>query len=311
MDHATVVRGRRRGVRVERCLVDASQSPVTVPPVGHTAEVPSPASVEPASVSPERGRFVSPSSASTFRQCQRRWGFRYVDKLPDPPGIAALVGTFVHRVLEELLAVEPSCRSLDVAKTLARDLWPEIEHDAAYVDLGLDQAAGKAVRWDAWRLVEGYFAIEDPARVEVIEREQRLEVELDGVPFVGIVDLVEQRSGHVVVTDYKTGKPPGERFQADRLHQVQLYAAALDAVGMRAERARLLYVRGRSIDTDVTDSSIGAAVETLQSTWSKIVEAERSGTFEPTTGPLCAWCPYQEHCPEGRAEVERRYGPSA
>ena len=74
----------------------------------------------------ELPRSLSPSGASTFRQCARRWKFRYVDKLPDPPGEPALRGTFVHHVLEELLAVAPAQRTLERARAICRDLWPQL-----------------------------------------------------------------------------------------------------------------------------------------------------------------------------------------
>jgi len=56
---------------------------------------------------PNLPRSFSPSSAGTYRQCPRRWRFRYVQKLPDPPGEPALLGTFAHRVLE-LLCSDPA-----------------------------------------------------------------------------------------------------------------------------------------------------------------------------------------------------------
>lgn len=258
----------------------------------------------------DRGpRGLSPSSASTFEQCARRWRFRYVERLPDPPGVPALVGTFVHRVLEELMAASPADRTVEHARTMARQLWPEIDEHPAWLALELDDDAARRVRWDAWRLLESYFRLEDPSTVEVVEREQRIECDLDGVPFVGIVDLVERRDGQIVVTDYKTGKAPTPRYEAGRLHQVQLYAAALDATGVRADSARLLYVRSRSIDVAVTDESLAAATGSLRGTWDAIAEAQASDEFPVRTGPLCNWCPYQDRCPEGRAEVERRYGP--
>ena len=57
---------------------------------------------------PER---LSPSGAATFDQCPRRWRFRYVERMPDPPGIDALVGTFAHRVLELLMQQVPGRRT--------------------------------------------------------------------------------------------------------------------------------------------------------------------------------------------------------
>ncbi|MCP3934117.1 MAG: PD-(D/E)XK nuclease family protein [Actinomycetia bacterium] len=253
--------------------------------------------------------YLSPSSASTFEQCQRRWKFRYVDRLPDPPGEKALIGTFVHRVLEELFARAEPDRSIETARHIARQVWPEIENDQAYKALNVEAEHGRRVRWDGWRLVEAYFAMERPDEIDVVEREQRIETQLGDVPFVGVVDRVERRDGSLVVTDYKTGRAPNSRYEADRLHQVQLYAAALDSMGARPDTARLLYLGARSIEADVTSETIDAAVGSISATWSAVNAALDVGEFDPCTGPLCAWCPYDDRCPEGTVEIERRYGP--
>ena len=256
-------------------------------------------------------RHLSPSSAGTFRQCQRRWKYRYVDHRPDPPGIPALVGTFVHRVLEDLLHMNEPDRTIDMARKLARAIWPEVQDHEAYIALQLDEDAGRGVRWQAWRLIEAYFAMENPAEVDVVQREQRIECELDGVPFVGIVDRIERTDGKLVVTDYKTGRAPTERYQEDRLRQVLLYAAALDAIGQVPQTARLMYIGSRCIETEVTPDAMSEVKVELASTWTDVGAALANDDFPPTTGPLCAWCPYADECPEGQAEIERRYGPAA
>ena len=69
---------------------------------------------------PGMPRHLSPSSASTFEQCARRWKMRYIDQLPDPPGVAALAGTFAHRVLELLFQHPAGQRTRDRAKALFR-----------------------------------------------------------------------------------------------------------------------------------------------------------------------------------------------
>ena len=74
----------------------------------------------------ELPRFFSPSAAGTYRQCPLRWKFRYIDKLPDPPGEAALVGTFAHRVLEHLCDESADARTTDRAKELAGEAWRSI-----------------------------------------------------------------------------------------------------------------------------------------------------------------------------------------
>ena len=259
----------------------------------------------------EGPRYLSPSSAGTFRQCQRRWEYRYIERRPDPPGIPALVGTFVHRVLEELLHMPPVDRNVDVAKKLARAVWPEVQEHDAYIAMKLDDDDGRGVRWKAWRLIEAYFAMEDPAAVEVVQREQRVECELDGVPFVGIVDRIERFDDQLIVTDYKTGRAPTQRFKDDRLRQVLLYAAALDAIGQRPHSARLMYIGSGSIETDATEEAMAEVRVELANTWSTLRSAVDGGEFPPTVGPLCNWCPYSADCPEGMAEIERRYGPAA
>ena len=276
--------------------------------------VAAPTSAEP----PER---LSPSGASTFRQCARRWKFRYIDKLPDPPGEPALRGTFVHHVLEELLAAAPSQRTLERARAICRELWPQMAEDPDFEALELPAAEARGFRWNAWRDIEGYFELVDPAAVDVVDRERDLRTSLDGVPFRGVVDLVDRTPEGLRVTDYKTGRPPRERYVDSRLTQVWLYAAALASVGDDVREVRLLYLgatgsarderRPTEIARALDPEALSAAVDEHSGTWERIGEAVETGRFEPTPGPLCSWCPYRDECPEGRLEHERRHGIAA
>lgn len=264
---------------------------------------------------------LSPSGASTFRQCPRRWKLRYIEKLPDPPGEPALRGTFVHRVLEELLAVAPGQRTLDRARSICRDLWPQVATDDDFAALELSADQERAFRWNAWMDIEGYFALVEPNEVDVVDRERDMRTTLDGVPFRGIVDLVDRTADGLRVNDYKTGRPPGARFVDSRLSQVWLYAAAIEAAGDSVCEVRLLYLGetggdrdnrrpteiARPFDRGATDG----AVAEHRNTWERIGEAVEIGRFEPNTGPLCSWCPYRAECPEGRVEHERRHGIAA
>ncbi|MEZ5168776.1 MAG: PD-(D/E)XK nuclease family protein [Acidimicrobiales bacterium] len=250
---------------------------------------------------------LSPSGAGTFEQCPRRWRHRYVDRLPDPPGEAALAGSFAHRVLELLLQRDPAERTRDEAKRLARQEWPETEAAPDYAALGYDEAQGRHFRWKAWQAIEGLWKLEDPATVDVQATEQDIEADLAGVPFRGIVDRLEVEGDGLVVTDYKSGKAPSPRFRRSRLDQVLLYAAAVEAAtGEMPVRARLLYLGQRSVGIDVTRGELDTVTGKLADTWASINTACASDEFEPRTGPLCGWCPYVDRCPEGAGEVERR-----
>lgn len=253
---------------------------------------------------PER---LSPSGAATFEQCPRRWRFRYVDRLPDPPGADALVGTFAHLVLERLMQQHPIRRTTDEARRIARAAWPEIAGSEDYRDLELDDQQARAFRWQAWRAIEGLWDLEDPTGVDVRSTEQSVSVTLDGVPFRGVVDRVESEPEGLVISDYKSGRAPTPRYAPSRLQQVLLYAAAIaEETGDRPVRAQLLYLGQRIVATAVTPVELGGAVDQLKSTWDAISDACDGDEFAARPGPLCAYCAYAERCPEGEAENRRR-----
>lgn len=250
---------------------------------------------------------LSPSSATLFDQCPKRWHFKYVLRQPEPSGQAALVGTFAHRVLELVCGLPPGFRTLDQAKAMAKQLWPEAEADADFQALELDEAGARAFRWQAWLAITGLWSLEDPAGVDVVSTEQRVTAKLNGVPFVGVIDRVDRLGEHLVVSDYKSGSLPGPRYRDGRLQQVMLYAAALtEATRQQPHRARLLYLGQRILNVTVTDRRVEAATEKLAGTWAGITSACTTGTFEARAGVLCGWCPFVDQCAEGQAELARR-----
>lgn len=252
---------------------------------------------------------LSPSSASTFEQCPQRWKYKYVDKLPDPSGRAALVGGFAHRVLELLCELPPSQRTQDQARALARSCWPEVVADPDYQALELDEDEARQFRWDGWLAIAGLWRLEDPATVEVLGTERSVHTSLDGVPFLGVVDRVDAFGDELVVTDYKSGTLPSVRFREDKIAQVLLYAAALEVLdGRRPDRARLLYLGQRAIDIPVDEENLGSAVTALGTTWRAVGDACSQEQFESRPGVLCGWCPFVDRCDLGREEITRRHG---
>ncbi|WP_420618432.1 RecB family exonuclease [Candidatus Poriferisocius sp.] len=258
---------------------------------------------------PERyvPKHLSPSSASSYRECARRWKFRYVDRLPDPPGEPAVTGTFAHMVLEKLMQEPVENRTVDRAKELARELWPKLENSRDYQGLDLDDEASLKFRWNGWKAIEGLWDLEDPREVTVASTEQDVRVEINGVPFRGIIDRVDQTDDGLVVTDYKSGKAPSERFSTNYATQMLLYAAALTELeGRKPAKAQLLYLGQKAVEVEVTDENLTEAVDELRTTWLAIMESCISQEFEASAGPLCGWCPFVAQCPEGTAEVLHR-----
>jgi len=273
----------------------------------------------------------SPSAADLWAQCPKRWWYRYVDRLPEPPpGEPAVLGTFVHRILELLLADPADERTAERARVLARVAWAETEASEDWASLELDDAQALRFRQRAWATVEAYLAFGEPTKVRPVAQELEVLVDLDGVPFRGFIDLVEEgdAEGSVVITDYKTGKPPeagkpwSDERAAAKLWQPQWYAAALAELGEHVPvKARLLFFtaeddgpgkgfthKTRELAVDVTDESNEVARAELRRRWDEITVAREAGSAESKPGPLCGWCPFVDVCADGRSECERRWG---
>ena len=252
--------------------------------------------------------YLSPSSAASFDGCPKRWRFKYIDRLPEPPSEPALVGNFAHEVLEHLCDLPDTERTVEQAKKLAAAIWPDFALSRNFDELALDDDAKRAFRWKAWLAIAGLWDLEDPSSIDVVATEQKVSVELGGVPFLGIVDRVERDGTKLVVSDYKSGSLPKARFRDDKIQQVMLYAAALEAMdGEQPDRVQLLYLGQQTVATAVTDRKVTAAVEQLATTWAGLTTACETDEFTAKTAVLCGWCPFAEHCDEGIAYLQSRY----
>jgi RecB family exonuclease len=199
----------------------------------------------PAEPRPPMVAALSPSSIATFKRCPRRFFYEKILRLETEPGLEAVCGSFVHLVLQHLMGLPPADRTADTAKRLATERWAEfiVDEESRFTDLGLDEAAVRDFKRRAWAGIIGYFSIEDPASVDVVATEQEMEAELDGAPLFGIVDRLERWGERLVVSDYKTGKAPKWQDEIDeKLEQLRLYAAILEANGSPVSTLRLLFL---------------------------------------------------------------------
>ena len=173
---------------------------------------------------------LSPSRASDFMQCPLLYRFRVIDRLPEKPSEAATRGTLVHSVLERLFDAPAAERTAPRAKSLIPGQWDRLrESRPEVVELFADDPEGERLaRWlgEAERLVERWFSLEDPTRLEPAEREMFVEAELDsGLKLRGIIDRVDVApTGDVRIVDYKTGKAPRPEYAEGALFQMKFYA---------------------------------------------------------------------------------------
>jgi putative RecB family exonuclease len=250
---------------------------------------------------------LSPSRAADFKTCPLLYRFRSVDRIPQRPTTAAARGTLVHSVLERLFDLPAAQRTYEAAAALVEPAWAELA--AAEPDTAALFAADGAdlAEWldSARRMVAGYFALEDPSRLEPAAREQLVEAVLDlgdspGLALRGYVDRLDVApTGELRVVDYKTGAIPRVAYEAKALFQLKFYALVLwRTSGTVPHTLKLMYLNDRDTLAYRPDAAELERFErTLIAVWRAIERAVTTQDFRANPSKLCGWCDYQALCP--------------
>ncbi|MCF3964412.1 RecB family exonuclease [Streptomyces fuscigenes] len=249
---------------------------------------------------------LSPSRANDFMQCPLLYRFRVIDKLPEKPSEAATRGTLVHAVLERLFDDPAGERTAPRAKAMVPHQWDRLR--AARPELAelfeQDEAGERLAAWlgQAEALVERWFALEDPTRLEPAERELFVETELDsGLRLRGVIDRVDVApTGEVRIVDYKTGKAPRPQYAESAHFQMTFYALVVWRLkGVIPRRLQLVYLGSGDVLTyDPVPADLERVERKLHALWDAIRLATETGEFRPRPTKLCGWCDHQAFCPE-------------
>lgn len=271
------------------------------------------------------GTALSPSRASDFLTCPLLFRFRAIDKFPERPSSAAVRGTLVHAVLEQLYDLPSAKRTVHAARELLVPTWEQLIaddprlafallEDEPFTPDGRDSESGNELpmldippdvlaNWltSADPLIETYFSLEDPTRLEPHSRELRLEVQLeDGPPLRGIIDRIDVApDSRMRVVDYKTGRSPGAGFEQKSLFQMRFYALMLWRInGVLPTRLQLIYLGDAQIlRYDPTHDELVAFERTIRALWSTITRVAAEGSWQPRPSKLCGWCDHHARCP--------------
>ena len=247
---------------------------------------------------------LSPSRASDFMQCPLLYRFRVIDKLPSPPSAPAARGTLVHSVLERLFDLPAAGRTIEAAAALVEPQWKALlDERPELADLVEESDPAAVASWfgDAVSLIERWFTLEDPTRLEPAERELYVETIVDGLTLRGYVDRLDVApTGEIRVVDYKTGRSPSELFEGKALFQMKFYALVLWRLrGKVPTMLQLVYLANSEMVRYSPDEADLLAVERkLKALWHAIETAAQTGDWRPSKSRLCDWCDHRALCPE-------------
>ncbi|MDQ3576535.1 MAG: PD-(D/E)XK nuclease family protein, partial [Actinomycetota bacterium] len=219
-------------------------------------------------------------------------------------------------VLERLYDLPAAARTADAAKSMVPAEWekllaaePDLQQVVGELRDRTKAAADASTdddligRWltSAAGLLDAYFALEDPTRIQPLGRELMVEFDLgDGPVLRGIIDRLDATAdGDLRVVDYKTGVAPREAFEAKALFQMKFYALVLyRSRGVVPRQLRLVYLGDKDMLSYAPDAGELDRFEgTLRAIWAAIQASVDKQEFRPSPSRLCSWCDHQALCP--------------
>jgi len=153
---------------------------------------------------------------------------------------------------------------------------------------------------DARHLLGNYFKLEDPRGLQASRLEWWVEYELPEIHLRGIIDRVEERpDGSWILTDYKTGRVPGESRELAAFFGLRFYALVCwRAFGVIPHEIRLVYLNDPAVLTlnphermlVSFERQIGALAHAIR-------RALETNDWRPRPSPFCMSCSFQDLCP--------------
>ena len=258
---------------------------------------------------------LSPSRINTFVGCPMKYRFQYIETVPTLPSEAMVRGSFVHRVLELLLARTRDQRTNDAAREDFDSAQREFRERDDWRLLALDDG-DEAQFWESSReCVRSYYRIEHPSEAQVVELEKWVSAPLGEFEIAGFIDRLERDTQGLVVSDYKTGAPKIAQYSTDYFRQLTYYALMCETqMNETPHSVRIYYLGGpkdqytrqqRVVSQVVTTDTLNDVRDTARRVFGAIETGKATGEFATNVTKLCEWCDFREWCPAHGGDIDK------
>ena len=231
---------------------------------------------------------ISESKYQTFKQCQLKYCFRYVDRLPEPEEAnteALHFGSYIHKVLEE--GVEATTQ--DELEKIAEDVKGTWTISEKYD--GKDSVCFR-------NFLEFNSGLKGSIATELV-----FEVPVkDDITLNGVIDrVIKGKDGGYLVIDYKTSKREKSKVDLYQDSQLKGYVYAIsklyDVPVKNIVAAHYYPLTNNFVHVQYSVPQINAHVKNIvDEVWK--IRKKKKADLKPSRNDFCNWCAYKGLCPE-------------
>jgi ATP-dependent helicase/DNAse subunit B len=248
---------------------------------------------------------LSVSKTKTFKDCKRKYKFRYINKLPQLERDYLTYGSMFHRVLE-LFHLHY------INNPLSSDKWNEVMKIS--FKESLKEFSGKITKEmknEAYEAICVYLKhLKTNGFPNILSCEEKFNVTFENnVTLIGFIDRVQIDSDDILhVCDYKTSK--SDKYLKGDYFQLLVYAFIMLKKNPTLQKVRGSYMMIKDdfklVGTDVNKPFLFERdkileVENMFLNYAVDIRSEKE--FLPNPTILCNWCDYVDSCPEGKNKV--------
>lgn len=239
---------------------------------------------------------LSVSKCKTFSDCNKKYHFSYVLKLPKKDRDYHIFGKFIHKVLEDFHSVYISGSSEPLNRVMAK----------VYKNALLEyksKMTSEALK-EAYDIVDSYLKKisqeKKTSNILAVEKDFSFNIS-DTVILNGMIDRIQLDGDDVLhLADYKTTK--NKKYLKDDWFQLMTYGFVMLNENPDIKKIRASYILLRHNFEYITKEFSAdelLSVKQKYIDYAKMIEEEK--LWRPNVSPLCAYCDYIENCPEGKA----------
>jgi putative RecB family exonuclease len=269
----------------------------------------------------EPGRLQSPSSILLYRQCPRKYFYKYIAKLPSPKSIHLVRGSIAHKVMEDVYDIDkqldinsiPDESFLITLKFILQEMFRkewELRKDEL-AELGMDDSELNQYYNDTRVMINNFFHyMVDRMQVlqtkgfsvkqafDVVKPRREVELHSKAHHVRGYADAIHKEGEKLVIIDYKTSRKLD--ITDDYRLQLGIYSMIFEEIERLPDEVGIFFLKhGQELRIPVTR----ALVEKARAECTAIHMNTRSKDikhYPRHISGLCKWstgqCEFYETC---------------